>query len=157
LSETARKGLLESTSYEDFQARVARGEIDEQAGRDVLARAGTLGQNVGAIFSQVDPRAVRSGAITRTGRDAGEIDQQAVIAAQGQARLVEQGKDIIDALGGLKGLTEALNSVAKNFNPKEMSEGVKAAATRFDIPVKQFGDAVKDFSSAVSGMTSTKR
>ena len=157
LSEGARKGLLDSSSYEDFQARVARGEIDEQSGRDVLARAGTLGQNAGAIFAQVDPRVTRSGAITRTGGDAGEIDQQAVIAAQGQARLVEQGKDIIDALGGLKGLTEALNSVAKNFNPKEMSEGVKAAATRFDIPVKQFGDAVKDFSTAVSGMTSTKR
>lgn len=157
LSEKARKGLLDSTSYDDFKDKVARGEIDEQSGRDVLSRAGTLGQNVGAIFAQVDPRTARSGAITRTGGDAGEIDQQAVAAAQGNARLVEQGKDIIDALGGLKGLTEALNSVAKNFNPKEMSDGVQKAAKSFDIPVKQFGDAVKDFSAAVNGMTSTKR
>jgi hypothetical protein len=157
LSETARKGLLESTSYEDFEARIARGEIDEQAGRDVRSVAARLRQNVGAIFSQVDPKAVRSGAITRTGGDAGEIDQQAVIAAQGQARLVEQGKDIIEALGGLKGLTDALNSVAKNFNPKEMSEGVQKAAKDFNIPVRDFGKAVDAFSSAVSRMTSTKR
>ena len=71
--------------------------------------------------------------------------------------MIEQGRDIIDALGGLKGLTDALGQVAKNFNPKEMAQGVKEAADKFSVPTKEFGDAVDKFRDAVSDLSGTKR
>lgn len=151
-SESTRKAMLEAGSIDNFLANAS--PEDEQAYR----RTQWLEKlNLGAAGAAVSAGGPRRQDPTKTGRDAGEIDNQAVAAAQGNAKLIEQGQDIIEALGGLKGLTDALNSVAKNFNPKEMSAGVQAAAKDFLIPVNKFEKAVSEFAGAVTLMGSSKK
>src|SRR5581483_6236201 len=158
LSEEARRGMLRATSYDDFQGMISRGEISEQAGRDVRSRAATRGISAEAVFAAVERTGSREGNIrTETEGGAGEMDRQRRMSAEADAKIIDQGREIIDALGGLKGLTDALGQVAKNFDPKEMAKSTKEAAGSFSVPVKAFGDAVTTFRTAVESMGNTKR
>lgn len=150
MSESARRKFIGAGSMSEVDRLNKEGGISDAEMRDFRAAAAERGISLEGTLGAVGAERARAGTVrTATEGGAGEIDKQRQAEAEGQRRVLEQGREVIDALGGLKGLTTALQDIAKNFNPKEMSEGVQKAAGKFDVPVQKFSEAVDKFASAL--------
>lgn len=145
--DSARKKIQsgEELSYAEQQA--VRAQSTGAAGFDILGGAAGLGG-----------KSARAGAVkVGAGGEVGAAEGMIATAAGGEAKQLEAGRNVVEALGGLQDFADTLKEVLANFKPEEMSKGVKEAAESFSVPVHDFGTHVKAFGEVIQNLDSKKK
>lgn len=121
--------------------------------RGLATIADVSGEGLGGILRKGGPTKGTVGT-EATGPEVRAADEVLKAQAEGQRRILEEGRNIVGSLSNVAGV---LREVATAFNPEKMSSAVQTGAEKFNVPVQDFSIAVKEFARVVDGMGKSRK